>query len=357
METLPFGMGLVEGFYGRQWDDTDRLECLDFIASIGYRYYIYAPKGDPWLRRRWDEPWPVDAARRRRRLADRCAAVGLSWGFGLSPLGLVEDRSAPARRRWRDKLRYLDDFGPQLLCILFDDMPRRLDDLAERQAELVAIALEASSARHALVCPSYYSSDPVLERVFGAMPVGYWEDLGRLLPPEVGIFWTGERVCADSQPLDALRAIATRFGRAPVLWDNYPVNDGARGSQFLRIDAFRDRSAQLREVVAAHFVNPMNQCRLSRIPLHTLAMLYDRAQAYDPEAAFRDSARAACGDALAKELAKDLQSLQHAGLDAIDAGQREDLLQRYSRHVSPLARELCAWLRGEYVFDPACLTD
>lgn len=356
MQALPFATGLVEGFYGRQWSDADRLECLDFIAAIGFRYYIYAPKGDAWLRRRWSERWsPADEAR-MRAIAARSNRAGLLWGCGLSPLGLVEDGSATALARWRDKLGYLEDFGPQLLCILFDDMPRHIDALAERQAELVAIALETSRARHALVCPSYYSTDPVLERVFGKMPAGYWDDLGRLLPPEVGIFWTGERVCADAQSPHALRAIAARFGRAPVLWDNYPVNDGEKGAKFLRIDAFRGRSRDLADVVGAHFVNPMNQCWLSRIPLRTLAMLHERGAAYDPDAAFLSAARAECGAALAQELLRDLDLFQRDGLDAIDAARRVELARCYARHDSPGARELIGWLAGEYVFDPACLT-
>lgn len=357
MQPLSFGTGLVEGFYGRQWQDEDRLACLDLLGHSGFRYYLYAPKGDAVLRRRWQDRWDAHDERRMRAIAARCATHGLQWGFGLSPLGLVEDDSVQGRLHWREKLRYLDDFGPQLLCILFDDMPRQLDALAERQAELVVLALEASNARHALVCPSYYSTDPVLERVFGAMPERYWEDFGRLLPPEVGIFWTGEQVCAQSQCPDALAVIGARFGRRPVLWDNYPVNDGERGAKFLRIDAFRGRSAALSQVVAAHFVNPMNQCWLSRIPLRTLGMLYAQGASYDPEAAFAVAVRAECGAALGMELIGDLELLQQRGLDAIGTDVLEGLMRRYARHDGPHARELRAWLAGEYRFDPACLTD
>lgn len=357
MQPLPFGIGLVEGFYGRQWRDEDRLACLDLLAASGFRYYLYAPKGDAALRRRWQDRWDVRDERRMRAIATSCTTHGLQWGFGLSPLGLVEDDSAQGRLHWREKLRYLGGFGPGLLCILFDDMPRQVDALAERQAEIVADAIAASDARHVLVCPSYYSTDPVLERVFGAMPERYWEDLGRLLPPEVGIFWTGEQVCAQAQCPAALAAIGARFGRLPVLWDNYPVNDGERGSKFLRIDAFRGRSAALSQVITAHFVNPMNQCWLSRIPLRTLGMLYAEGASYDPDAAFAIAVREECGAALGSELIGDLELLQQRGLDVIDPDARTGLMHRYTRHDGPHARELRAWLAGEYRFDPACLTD
>jgi hypothetical protein len=36
---------------------------------------------------------------------------------------------------------------------------------------------------------------------------------------------------------------------------------------------------------------------------------------------------------------------------------RSDLIQEYAAYNdSPYAREIIAWLKGAYVFDPACLT-
>ena len=34
-----------------------------FCAMSGYDFYIYAPKGDPYLRRKWREPMPLNLIR------------------------------------------------------------------------------------------------------------------------------------------------------------------------------------------------------------------------------------------------------------------------------------------------------
>lgn len=357
MRQLPFGLGLVEGFYGRQWRDEDRIACLRFIAGAGYRYYLYAPKGDAVLRRRWSERWDAADERRMRAIAGCCAETGLAWGFGLSPLGLVEDPSPAKLQRLRDKVRYLESFGARIQCILFDDMPRHVNALAAAQLDIVAEVMAASHAEHALVCPSYYSTDPVLERVFGAMPADYWEELGAGLPAETGIFWTGDKVCAQSQDAAGLGEIAARFARKPVLWDNYPVNDGARGSNFLRVDAFRGRGSELAGLTQAHFVNPMNQCWLSRLALQSLALLYQQGPAYDADAAFAQCTLAQCGEALAAALAADRDALQHEGLSALSGARLAQMRARYAAFRSPYAQEIVDWLKGGYAFDPACLTD
>lgn len=354
---LPFGLGLIEGFYGRSWDDRDRRDCIEFLAKTGYQYYVYAPKSDSCLRRDWRGRWSQDAERRMQGISAQCARQGLLWGCGLSPLGLAEDPTQNNRRMLRDKTRYLNDFGVQILCILFDDMPRAVDCLGELQCEFVEEVLSVSTASHVLVCPSYYSADPILEKLFGAMPPNYWATLGNALPVEVGLFWTGEQVCSRFYDEDSLRRIAASFGRMPVLWDNYPVNDGAKASRFLHLDAFRNRPVSLGQLTTAHFVNPMNQCWLSRIPLATLPRMYRDGVSYEPDAAFRWAAERICGSELGALLAEDLELLQTVGLASFTPELRSKLIDRYGSHDSPYARELLDWLANGYAFDPACLTD
>ena len=53
-------------------------------------------------------------------------------------------------------------------------------------------------------------------------------DKGRLLDPAIGMFWTGPETCAREYTPGHLARVAEQMGRKPFLWDNYPVNDGAR---------------------------------------------------------------------------------------------------------------------------------
>src|SRR5690606_279775 len=50
--------GLIEGFYGRPWSWEERAGTIETLAPHGYRFYLYAPKADPYLRKRWKEPHP-----------------------------------------------------------------------------------------------------------------------------------------------------------------------------------------------------------------------------------------------------------------------------------------------------------
>ena len=51
-------LGVIEGFFGRPWSWAERRDAVAALAPHGYRFYLYAPKADPWLRRRWQEPHP-----------------------------------------------------------------------------------------------------------------------------------------------------------------------------------------------------------------------------------------------------------------------------------------------------------
>ena len=63
-----------------------------------------------------------------------------------------------------------------------------------------------------------------------------------------------------------------------------------------------------------------------------------------------------CGEDLARQISKDVECFQNEGLDNIDTTQSKQLIQQYSRYDSPYAKEIIAWLKGEYAFDKECLT-
>ena len=52
-------LGIIEGFFGRPWSWAERADAVRFLRPHGYSFYLYAPKADPWLRRRWQEPHPA----------------------------------------------------------------------------------------------------------------------------------------------------------------------------------------------------------------------------------------------------------------------------------------------------------
>jgi hypothetical protein len=334
-------LGLIEGFYGKPWSWEARGEAVAFLAPHGYRFYYYAPKADGFLRRRWREPHPPDMEKGLRQLSAHCRSLDVRFGVGLSPYEIYRSFDVEARGALAGKLALLDSIGVDDLAILFDDMRGDLPGLAEMQVDILHWVRERSKATRLLVCPSYYTDDPILDRFFGERPANYLEDFGRRLDPAIDIFWTGEEVCARAFSPGHLARVAAQLGRKPFLWDNYPVNDGPVMSQFLHLRGFTGRPASIRPQIAGHAVNVASQPVLSRIPALTLADSYRLGDNYEYGAAFARAAETILGTELGRLVRGDLMLLQDLGIERV-----QGLQERYAAFDHPGAREIVAWLDG-----------
>jgi hypothetical protein len=338
-------LGLIEGYYGAPWDWAARAEQVGVLAAHGYRFFHYAPKADPFLRRRWREDHPADMVDALEAFAGHCRAQGVRFGVGLSPFELYLDFNVEAKAALARKLAFLDAVGVQDLGVLFDDMRGDIPDLARRQAEIVHWIAERSAAGRIIVCPTYYSDDVVLDRVFGARPPGFLEDLGAVLDPAIAVFWTGEEVCSGEFSPGHLQRVGSMLRRKPFLWDNYPVNDGPRMSPHLHLRAFTGRPAAIGPHIAAHAVNPALQPVLTRIPAISLAESYRLGEAYEYGRAFERAAAETLGPELAAMVQRHLTLLHDTGRDRLgDALPR--LRARYAAIDHAGAREIVAFLDG-----------
>jgi hypothetical protein len=365
-------VGVIEGFYGRSWSWSARHEYAPFIADNNLSVYIYAPKSDIKLRHCWAEPWTDEELSALQLLAQAFEAKGLAFGIGLSPMGLAEldtgsQAAFNAYRQLDEKLAQIQSLSADLLCILFDDMPSLGDDMARQQLRIVDYVIGKAVADRYIICPSYYSTDPVLDKLFGHRPKAYWRELGQALPAEIDYFWTGEQVCSQDYSDDNLHFIADQLARLPVIWDNYPVNDGAKLSRFLHLQPFKGRSSLI-NMSAGHLANPMNQPYLSQLPLASLARLYPWLGDADDigsashghekaaELPWRDDAERLLGSALAKSVLRDAAIFSAQGLDGLSEADKQASINHYAGFNSVYANELVEWLTEQYVFDPACLT-
>lgn len=340
-------LGIIEGYFGSPWRWADRTYVMRTLAGRGYGFFIYAPKADAHLRRRWREPHPAAEHEALAAFAAACRATGVRFGIGLSPFEVFRQFDDAARSALKVRVAQLDSLGLDDLAILFDDMRGDLPDLASRQAEIVAFVAGCTNATRLIMCPSYYTDDAVLDRVFGQRPANYLEDLGRLLDPKVQVFWTGEEVCARAFSPGHLERVAGQLRRKPFLWDNYPVNDGPRMSQHLHLRGFTGRPASMAAHVAAHAINPALQPHLSLIPALTLADSYALGERYCYMASFCAAAGAVMGPEAARLLENDLSPLQDAGLSQL--GERVQRLRaKWAAHADPAAQEIVAWLDGRY---------
>ena len=351
----PFRLGVVEGYFGQQWSWECRLDYAPFLQTQGFSSYIYAPKNDPFLRKQWQSPYPDNMLDQLVGLQRVYAAHQLEFGLGLSPFELYRNFSQTSKTLLAAKLEQLNQINPDTLCILFDDMMGDLADLPEIQLDIVDFIRSRSTATRFVLCPTYYSSDPLLSKYFGKAPEHYLEKLGQQLDRDVDIFWTGPKVISSEYPAEHLLEVAQRLQRKPLLWDNYPVNDARRLTPFLHLSPFPHRDpAQLKSLCTGHLCNPMNQGYLSQLPLWTLAAQYRSEAAC---ATFSNAVQALCSPELAALLLEDHVHFQQTGLENLETHAIAGIKQRYaSLPASPLVNEIIAWLDGHYTFDPACLT-
>jgi len=353
---MPAKLGVIEGFYGEPWSWGERADWVAFLRKQGFSFYIYAPKGDPYLRKKWREPMPKAIEEKLSKLAGQCHSAGIEFGVGFSPYEIyLTPFDLEAKRLLQARLDVFNRLGVNKLCILMDDMKGDLPTLAARQVEIVNWMVARSNAKQAVFCPTYYSADPVLEKLFGKMPEGYLAQLGRELDPKVSVFWTGEEVCSKAYTPAHLKETSERLGRKPFLWDNYPVNDGPRMCKFLHLRPFTGRPPAMGDWLTAHAVNPMNQAALSKIPLLTLKACLEKGDAYDPAKAFRKAAGMVTCHEMAELLERDLEAFADKGLDGLTDEQKASLKDDYSpfmeareNDTGQAAREIVDWLSGRY---------
>lgn len=341
-------LGVIEGFYGRAYSWPERRDLVTFLASRGYDHYFYAPKADACLRSHWTEKHDPRQVRALRAFGAHCKRQGLTWGIGLSPLtagrdGRFDERSATDLLR---RVEELEALSIDRLLLLFDDM-RGDEGLAERQCAMVDLLRRRFPLR-LIVCPTYYATSRVLDRIFGQRPVRYLEQLGQGLDPSVEVFWTGPDVCSESYPDEHLADVAGALNRRPWIWDNYPVNDGPRMCGFLHLLGFPSRTRRLAGRVAGISANPMLQPWLSRLPLATLPDALKLEQPMDRRQAFLDSGGRLLPGPLFAALREDLDRFQGGGLDGLAPAEAARATATYRRFHHPAAREIVGWLRGDY---------
>lgn len=345
-----FPCGVIEGFYGRSWSHETRLAYSTLLSEMGLNTYLYCPKNDPHLRRLWRLDWAGSVRNQLIEVGRAYSNAGLRWGVGLSPVALYLSYGQRERQQLRERVLGLADLGLDILAILFDDMPGDCPDLAGRQAEIVADVAHWVPQVSLMMCPTYYSFDPVLERFFGAMPEDYWAELGTAMPADVQIFWTGNEVCSQSIGEKDISRIVKILGRPVTLWDNYPVNDGAKRSNHLYLDPLESRDPGMTPLLSGHFCNPMNQAFASLPALNSLAKLYGAGLEEAALSQFLGQATVTC-------LQRDAAQFLTQGLSGMGVERCAELAAQYKQLPGEAAVEVAAWLEGEYTFDPACLTD
>jgi len=288
--------GIVEGFFGPPWSMSHRAAMFEFAAKRGMNTYLYAPKDDPYHRERWRERYPESEWKELLKLIRLARERRIDFVYGFHPGKGLHFAAAEPVDILLTKAQRFYDAGVRTFAILFDDIPSRLQHAEDQKtyggslAKAEGLWLERVIERQPgvwknvewWICPSYYTPDPLLTRMFGAFEPRFLETLADHLPQEVACFWTGPRVVCKKITLAHARGAAERIKRRLMLWDNYPVNDLSMSGE-MHLGPLTGRDPRLPESVYGYLNNPLLQEELSFIPLATCFDYAANPSAYDPE--------------------------------------------------------------------------
>lgn len=285
--------GVVEGFYGPPWTRDERQKLCDLMARLGFNTYFYAPKDDLKHRALWRELYDDSELALLQVLVHAFQQRGLTFIYGLAPGLDIRFSERAEVRRIEARFEQLQKVGVQHFALLFDDLPGQMSD-EDRRAypSLAAAHCEVTNAVFAwvreefraarfLFCPTPYCDQMDRQQLGGAR---YLDEVGRLLSPEIDVFWTGPEIISAEIPVESIERLTRRIGRPPVLWDNLFAND--YDFHRLHCGPYSGRSLELRDAVRGILVNPNNEYPINFIPLSTLAAFLKSTGEWNPREAF-----------------------------------------------------------------------
>lgn len=292
--------GVVEGFYGVFYTAPERDDLIRFIGKHGFNFYLYGPKNDRQNRARWRESYPPKIMEQFKRTVAIARESGVEFCFSLSPgvtMCYASDEEFEAVTR---KFQVFYDIGVRAFSILLDDITpdfqheadrQRYRTYAEAHADLTNRLYEwlkqLDSSCTLSMCPTDYH---------GCAPFSpYLHELGSKLHPDIDIFYTGRDICSPVIPVSDVKGFASAVRRAPIIWENYPVNDLAMQPE-MHIGPVRGRDSGLHKAIRGFLINPMNQAEASKIPLLTYRDYFNLQEAYDPVTSWENAILEVAGE-------------------------------------------------------------
>lgn len=294
----PFLSGVIEGFYGPIWTRAERLQLFRWMSDWGLDTYQYGPKDDIHHRAAWRVVYDPDAAAELKSTIDACTGNGIRFAYAIGP-GLDVRYSNPGDLEAAvARFRQVRALGATVFCLLFDDIPDRMDpadsarwgSLAAAQAAFAnsvraALESERPGGRH-LFCPTPYCGRMALRGHGGP---DYLPELGRLLDPAIDIFWTGPEIVSETITLEHVEHVTAQLRRPPVIWDNLHAND-YDGRRFY-VGPYQGRPLELRNRVRGILSNPNTEFALNRPGLQTLGGYLAAGDSWDARAAYVEAMR------------------------------------------------------------------
>lgn len=346
-------IGVCECFFGPSWSLAKRFDWATYLAQKKMNFFLYGPKEDPYLRKRWTEDWSAEYQNKLSDLVQKFHACNIKVGVAFSPYGLTTLKDPMIKEIFIKKIELLSQLKFDSIGLFFDDM-NYVEGLLETQLEILEIARRLTSSQ-IIFCPTYYTYDPILDKVFGKRPENYLQTVGNSVHKDIDICWTGPKVISPEITDEHLIEVTQVLKRKPMIFDNFFANDGPKNCKFLKFKPLIGRSTKFIENINGLVFNPMNQSYLSKIVVGS-AML-SLTNSLDPQENFKTAVQTSCSKKTSEVILQYQNLFLTQGLDNMTESIKMEIIKQLEIANDDAAVEMLDWLSGKYTVGAECLTD
>lgn len=276
--------GVVEGYYGKPLSFGQRKDLFAFMKECRMNFYIYAPKDDLYHREKWRLPYPAAALEELRETAEIAKENYVNFCFAISPGKDFDFAEETDYKVLLEKLTAVTKLGITCVALFMDDIEPTLSPKAQER-------FSSPAAAHACLA-NYLAENLALEEPLFFCPTEYMQNfdtpyrqaLRETLREDIRVFWTGYNTAAEVVTEEDGETVCKTFGRKPVLWDNYPVND-FNPKRRVYLGAISGRGRYLPRTHIGYFANLSELYESNKIPLCTMAEYAWDSETYRPQEA------------------------------------------------------------------------
>ena len=347
--------GFIEGYYGIPWSTEDRASLMKFGGEYKMNTYIFAPKDDPYHNQRWRDLYPEEELQKLAELVKVGKETKTQFTWSIHPFmnnkineaGAPVDSSKPElgvipeEAYQKDleiikaKFDQLYSIGVRQFGVAADDIQGRFNPAFHSRVmeDLLAWGNEKDEHVELIFVPTVYTG------MYMGWGAKYVREIGRLMPKEVHIMWTGESVLGrvTQETVDNFIKYTSTpeegvEGRNPFFWLNWPVNDINNKRLILSPATVIDSGVKNLDGIVT---NPMQQAEASKISLFSIADFAWNVDAFDYNKTYEDGFKYIEPDATEyfHEIAKHLCDPADAGQVLPESEEFVGLFEEYNRLV------------------------
>ena len=273
--------GLVEGYYGNPYSESDRMNLFEFFGRQKMNVYIYGPKDDVYHKGQWREPYPTELGNKIAEYATVAKANKVDFVWAIHP-GVDIQWNNTDSLNIVNKLKKMYDLGIRTFAVFFDDIWGEGTD-ATKQAGLMNYIVEELNKSYddinpLIICPTQYNK--------GWTSGDYLNILGTKMDKSVRIMWTGNSV-VDMIEMDDMQWINDQISRKAYIWLNYPVTDYCINR--LLMGPTWGNGLDIADELGGFTSNPMEYAMASKLSLYSIGDYCWNMPAYDSDASWESA--------------------------------------------------------------------